>query len=120
MEFWLVVNLFVLVPIGVEYYFNNKKLSEPTIAERKVANLWVWIRRFVCFVGAIFFLASAVIMERHKNLVFWKEIGFRVLLVYGAIFCVWVGINGRKSQTSTFGEDVVYHKNNKQRYKWPW
>ena len=109
----------IAVPTLISYYFSSRKTAEPSKIEKISALIWLFIRRLVCFVAAIMFAATAL------KLMFFSEVLFyqfwtSLALILAAIFCIWVGIYGRKLKGGTLQSDVAFHAQNKARYKWPW
>ena len=112
---------FIFIP-WLFYFWRGKP---PSVAEKIVANVWLFIRRFVGFVGAVFFFIVATMIafglfDRAANLPMLTRLGFSLFLIGAAIFCVWVAIFGQGWVRADWKDDVTLHRENKKRYRWRW
>lgn len=115
----LIIFCFIAVPVVTSYYFSSRKSAEPTKAEKTLALTWLLTRRVVSFLAAIFFFCTSIILILSSEAQLYKLCLAFVTFSLSA-FCIWVGVYGQGWQRGALKDDVAHHKQNKDRYKWPW
>jgi drug/metabolite transporter (DMT)-like permease len=121
----LCVFIFVGVPICIILYFQTRRSAPPSTFETIAANIWLFLRRLICFIGATLFLFASVVSgfnlfssgTEHPLL---SRIGVALAFLLLAAFCIGVAILGKKRRTSPLREDIIQHRENKRRYRWRW
>jgi hypothetical protein len=117
------VTCFVSVIYGIPWYFYKRRATFPTKFEIIAATVWLWIRRIVGLVGALFFFAISVITAFGLFPIFpgcdlIERIGYAIFLLIVALFSFWVGIFGQGLRRGEWRDDVELHRENKKRYHW--
>jgi len=115
---------FVAVMIGISGYFYSHRSDPPSTVETLAANAWLFVRRLVGFVGAIFFLFSSIMIglalfPRAAELSLLYRLGAALFLLLASGFCISVAIFGHERR-SGLGIDIARHHENKRRYRWRW
>ena len=116
---------FVAVMIGISWYFYSRRSALPSTLEILAANTWLFVRRLVGFVGAIFFFFCSVMVgfalfPRAAELTLLYRIGTAPFLLLVSAFCIWVAIFGQGPNRHAWRDDVALHHENKRRYRWRW
>lgn len=114
---------FVAVPIGIAWFFYSRRTESVSAFETAAANIWLLVRRLVCFAGALLFLYGAVMVgfalfQRAIELSVFERIVLTILMLAMAAFCVWVAIFGQGPNRYAFRDDIELHRENKRRYRW--
>jgi hypothetical protein len=117
------VTCFVSVIYGIPGYFYKRRATSPTRFEIIAATVWLWIRRIVGLVGALFFLVISVISAFDLFPIFpgcdlIERIGYAIFLLIVAIFSLWVAIYGQGLRRGEWKDDVELHRENMKRYHW--
>lgn len=114
---------FVAIFIGIAWYFYSRRSAPPTTFEILAANTWLFVRRLVGFVGALFFLVVSVMVgfalfPRAAELGLLERLGAALFLLMGSFFCIWVAIFGQGPNRYAWRDDIALHNENKRRYRW--
>ena len=116
----LLLPLFVAA-LGISIYFQSRRGSA-TIAERRVALTWLWLRRIVCF-GAAALCASFASVACYAMLTSpvtsLSVIGALLFLSLAYVF-VHLSMYGMGRALSGVTDDKAVHESRKKRYGWPW
>ena len=116
---------FVAVMIGISWFFYSRRSTQPSALETFAANIWLFLRRLVGFVGAIFFLVASVavgfnLFSPALEHSLPSRIGVAIFLLLVSAFCIWVAIFGQGPNHYAWRDDVALHRENKRRYHWRW
>ena len=117
----LLLPLFVAALVGISIYFQSRR-GPAMIVERRVALIWLWLRRIVCF-GAAALCASFVFVACYAMLTSpvtpLSVIGALLFLSLAYVF-VHLGMYGMGRALSGVTDDKAVHESRKKRYGWPW
>lgn len=116
---------FVAIMIGISWYFYSRRSAAPTTFEILAANTWLFVRRLVGLVGALFFLFASVMVgfalfPRAAELGLLYRLGTALFLLLASAFCIWVAIFGQGPNRYALRDDIALHNENKRRYRWRW
>lgn len=114
--------LFFLVIVSIPWFFFTRLPRQPSQFESIAATGWLWARRIICGVGAIFFLYLfvAFLGEKAPGTGWMEKLVVAAGCLLIAMFCFWVGVFGQGKNRADWSDDVKLHQENKQRYKWRW
>ena len=123
--FWLFVFVFVAVVVGFWWLFYSQRNKQPTKFEKIVATGWLFIRRVVCFSGALLFLVGAIILalnliESTVVISTFARLGYALSLLGLTVLCFWAAIYGWGQHRGDWKGGEVLHSKNKKRYGWRW
>lgn len=115
---------FLGVMIGISWYFHSCRSSQPSTIETTIATAWLFVRRLVGFIGAVFFLFASVMVAfalfpQAAQLSILYRLGAAALFLVASGFCISVAIFGHERRSS-LGVDIARHHENKRRYRWRW
>ena len=115
---------FVSAMIGIAWYFYSRRSAPPSTFEILAANTWLFVRRLVGLVGAIFFLFATVMVAfalfpRAAELSLLYRLGTALFLLLASGFCISVAIFGHERRSGPL-DDIARHRENKRRYHWRW
>ena len=121
MEAFLLL-LFVAAPVGISIYFRSRREVPPTKVERRVAIIWLALRRIVCFGAAAILLAVACVVA--YSMIRGPATGTGILgtalaVSVACIFAHW-GMYGTGYRRYDVTDDKPVHEWRKKRYGWPW
>lgn len=123
--FWLFVSAFIAVVGGVSWLFYSQRNKQPTKFESIVATGWLFVRRVVCFAGALLFLVGAVIfafdlLEGTAVIGILTRLGYALFLLLLSAVCVLAAIHGWGQSLGDWKGGAILHSKNKKRYGWRW
>ena len=115
---------FLGVMIGISWYFHSCRSGQPFSIEATIATTWLFVRRLVGFIGAVFFLCLAVMVAfalfpQADQISILYRLGAAVFFLLASGFCISVAIFGHERR-SGLRVDIARHRENKRRYRWRW
>ena len=121
----LFVFTFIATLIGIVWFFSARRSKPVTTFEKVAATTWLFIRRLVGIIGALFFLMLALaiafnLIEGTASIGILKRLGYALFVLWVSIFCLWVVIYGQGWNRFALKDDVELHRENKKRYGWRW
>jgi hypothetical protein len=117
-----VVVFLVAVLLGtIPWYFGTRdRTKPPSIGEKILAGLWVWLRRLLGFtVGGAFMVGAVYMATSNPDGTPLSDLwlGVLALFLFG-LFLFYLGLFGQGPNQSELRDDIRLHTENKKRYRW--
>jgi hypothetical protein len=118
---WTVGLFLFFTPLfAVPFYLGTRcREAPPQRGERIVAGAWLLLRRLLAFGMALLFLAVAthIVVEVPLDAKAFAQLAFSVLV---AAFLVYFGWVGQGPWRYRLDDDIRQHRENRERFRWPW
>lgn len=116
----LVISLLVITAMSLFcYYLSPKGRKPPSVLQKITASIWVFTRRLICLVGAIFFALAAILLLTNapSSVTPIKGVIYGLICFATSIWVIFFGFYGKKSKHSSPREDIALHEAQKKYYK---